>query len=139
VQLAVLLQLPRGRENARALYIGALDFARNWCRVQFEVLLQVFCSCAMLTAQLALVTLRVVRRGHFKSEQLFFSETLHHNLQIPPIFDASLQMPLQLHLVGKVFKANLALVIIWFQVGSESVNWISVEKSRMAHVSRLFL
>jgi hypothetical protein len=35
VPLAVSLQLQRGIEYARAIIVGALDFARNWRRVQF--------------------------------------------------------------------------------------------------------
>jgi hypothetical protein len=67
VFLPVFLQLLTRVENASALVVeSALNQAWYQGRVQIDVLLQVFSSKVMLSAQVALVTWRVIRRRLFK-------------------------------------------------------------------------
>jgi hypothetical protein len=66
-----------------------------------------------------------------QGENLFFRKTLHHQLQFPPSVDTGARVLLHRGLRGKLFFTLLAFVCrdVWFPVGSESGNWMSVGKS----------
>jgi hypothetical protein len=97
--------------------------------VRIDVLLQVFSTCALLAAQLALQIAWVKGLfGIFESKHLFVGETLHHHFQFPPSLDASAQVLLHRGHGGKLFVAQLALVIsviFYSTTSSESGNVIS--------------
>jgi hypothetical protein len=68
-----------------------------------------------------------------KGEQLFIGETLHLHPHFSPRVDARAQMLLDFCYGGKSFVAGLALFnSIWFLVGSESGNCMSVENNLSA-------
>jgi hypothetical protein len=126
MRLFVLFHILGGRENESTIFEGALDVVRNWSRVQD------FSSFEMLA--MAILTLRVIRMGFLQGENLFFREALNDQLQLTPSVDAAAQVILQLHLGGEQFLAIVALLrgVIWYPVGSETRNWISVEGWRVA-------
>jgi hypothetical protein len=72
--------------------------------------------------------------GLSQGENLFFREALHYQLQLSPSVDAAAQVILQLHLGGEQFLAIVTVLrgVIWYPVGSETRNWISVEGWRVA-------
>jgi len=72
--------------------------------------------------------------GLRQGENFFFREALYYQLQLPPSVDAAAQVILQLHLGVIQFLAIVALLrgVIWYPVGSETRNWISVEGWRVA-------